>query len=106
MTDALALLALSQLVCLGGLGYLYLHIQELRRRLARVEARLRRQAAGSQDAARPVRIANPARRGEELARLVAQMRQEGADLTTLARRLQRSEEEIRLLLRRFGGVQP
>lgn len=105
MTDALALLALSQLVCLGGLGYLYLHIQELRRRLARVEARLRRQAAGSQDAARPVRIANPARR-EELARLAAQMRQEGADLTTLARRLQRSEEEIRLLLRRFGGVQP
>ncbi len=105
MTDALALLALSQLVCLGGLGYLYLHVQELRRRLTRAEAILRRQAAANQEFARPVRAGSPARR-EELARLAAQMQQEGADLATLARRLQRSEEEVRLLLRRYGGVQP
>lgn len=106
MTDAVALLALSQLICLGGLGYLYLRLQEFRRLLARTNRALAGPAPAhpaARAAARAYAQTQPAARSRaELAALAAQLRDGKADIAALARRLNRSEEEIRLLLRTRG----
>ena len=118
MNDAIALLAISQLVCLGALFYLYTQLQEVKKHgpaRRQPSARVHRmpgpetvnqhsngRAARAAYAA-PVDImtaqAPPAR--AELASLVA--RANGAvDIPALARRMRKSEEEVRLLLRRQG----
>lgn len=119
MNDAIALLAISQLVCLGALFYLYTQLQEVRK--GKVPAR-------KQPSARVHRMPGPASVNQhsqgraakaayaeavtvapaqatpvrgEIASLVA--RANGVvDIPSLARRMRKSEEEIRLLLRRQG----
>lgn len=116
MNDAIALLAISQLVCLGALFYLYTQLQELKkaaparrkpstrvhRMPAAAEVAQGHHAAGRAAQAAytgPVAKAQPAR--AELAALVA--RANGAiDVAALARRMRKSEEEVRILLRRQG----
>ncbi len=104
MTDVIALLAISQLVTLGALFYLYLQLQQLRAGARPVRRRepadgappgipvrgaAARRAAGSPRAAAPQIPADALRRGR-------------VDVAELARRMHRSEEEVRLLLRRQG----
>lgn len=118
MNDAIALLAISQLVCLGALFYLYTQLQEMKKATparrqpsARVHRMPGPATVNQHSAGRAARAAyagpaqevrpasNPAR--AELATLVA--RANGAvDVTALARRMRKSEEEVRLLLRRQG----
>lgn len=120
MNDAIALLAISQLVCLGAIFYLYAQLQELkgkapakrRQPSTRVHrmpgpaevaghstARAARAAYAQPASATVVQPASPLR--GDLASLVA--RSNGVvDIAALARRLRKSEEEVRLLLRRQG----
>ena len=113
MTDAVALLAISQIVCLGGLAYLYAQVQKLRQggRQQRRHAPAPPPARASRTAARAageaytrVPPADPAPRHEprSAAALAAQLTDLGVDVPALARRMNRSEEEVRLLLRRRG----
>lgn len=122
MNDAIALLAISQLVCLGAIFYLYTQVQSLRsgsttqrrRQPARVHqmteptelagaatARAARQAYG---AAAPVPANNPARAmlRAESGNIAQRVSEYGVDVSELARRMRKSEEEVRLLLRRQG----
>ncbi|MGB4862427.1 MAG: hypothetical protein WBO97_08205 [Tepidiformaceae bacterium] len=118
MNDAIALLAISQLVCLGALFYLYTQLQEVRKGAparrqpsARVHRMPGPATVNQHSTARAARAAyadpsqdvqpmqNAAR--NELASLVA--RSNGVvDIQSLARRMRKSEEEVRLLLRRQG----
>lgn len=117
MNDAIALLAISQLVCLAAMIYLYTQLQAVkgaapRRRSAsaRVQPMARsvqvaaRQSAGQ--AARhaystPQRSAPRSPLGRpDSASIAARMTELGMDIPALAGRLQKSEEEVRLLLRR------
>lgn len=105
MTDVIALLAISQLTTLGALFYLHLQVQQLRRDTRPVRraqppatpapgipvrgAALRRTASAAYAATpRPPRDPDPA--------------SAPFDVAELARRMHRSEEEVRLLLRRKG----
>ncbi|MCK9518589.1 MAG: hypothetical protein M0R74_06120 [Dehalococcoidia bacterium] len=104
MNDAVALLAVSQLVCLGALGYLYVEIQRLRK-----EPRPRRfiEPAASQAvvkrAARQAYAPSPqAAFSRDSRSVAARVSEVGVDVPSLARRMNRSEEEVRLLLRRQG----
>lgn len=118
MNDAIALLAISQLVCLGAIFYLYTQLQEMKKpapQRRQTSTRVHRmpgpaevgnlstaraaKAAYAQPAAAPVVQQSPLR--GDLAALVA--RSNGVvDVSMLARRLRKSEEEVRLLLRRQG----
>jgi hypothetical protein len=119
MNDAIAMLAISQLVCLGALFYLYTQLQEVRKGKAparkQPSARVHRMAgpatvnqhsagrAAKAAYAQPAHVtpAQPSPLRGEIASLVA--RANGAvDIPALARRMRKSEEEIRLLLRRQG----
>jgi hypothetical protein len=110
MSDAIVLLAISQVVCLGGMAYLYLQFQTVTRQGGRprhanatfVERPALRQemqpvavaAAAATRAYAAPRLEGPARAAVETA-IDGQV-----NLTTLARRMNKSEEEVRLLLRR------
>jgi hypothetical protein len=112
MSDAIVLLALSQLVCLAGVGYLYSQVQRLRlgrprtRRAAPrfvidgdgATATARNAAAQAYSASSEGTDARPDR-----ASIVARMTELGLDVPALARRMKVSEEEVRLLLRRQGA---
>jgi len=122
MNDAIALLAISQMVCLGAMLYLYSQMQSLRKQapVRRVKsARVASMPHSVQVAARTttVRAAQQAyggaaggssRRGPvqafagDAAAIASRMSDLGMDVPSLARRMQRSEEEVRLLLRRKG----
>jgi hypothetical protein len=114
MNDAIALLAISQLVCLGALIYLYTQLQEIKKLAParrKPSTRVHRMAgpadvsqASNARAARAAYAqpapAHAAARGD-VANLVA--RASGAvDVSALARRMRKSEEEVRILLRRQG----
>jgi hypothetical protein len=115
MNDAIALLAISQLVCLGALFYLYTQLHEVRKSApgrkrqpsARVHQMSGARTVNQYSAARAARAAysppaeeGPVSRGD-LSALIS--RANGAiDITALARRMRKSEEEVRLLLRRQG----
>lgn len=109
MNDAIALLAVSQLGCLGAIGYLYMELQRLRRagagRSRRREEPISPRAA-VQQAARQAYAAGPraatAAFGNDRATLAQRVDELGLDVPALARRMNRSEEEVRLLLRRQG----
>ena len=106
MNDAIALLALSQIICLGALGYLYTQLQALRRRPHRAAAShtVREGAAAAPDApARGTRSRQPhAVPAFDAPALLEHIRNSNMDVPALARKLRRSEDEIRLLLRRQG----
>ena len=118
MTDAVALLAISQLVCLAGLAYLYSQIQKLRQGAPR--PRMDRSSVAPHEELRPApapaprpsatraaqnaygRAAQAHAQPRSAAALAAQLGEMGVDIPALARRMNRSEEEVRLLLRRQG----
>ncbi len=117
MNDAIALIAISQLVCLGALFYLYTQMQELKRAAParrRPSTRVHRLPAaadvaqGQHAAGRAARaaysgpVAQPqAQPRTDVASLIA--RANGAvDVSAIARRMRKSEEEVRILLRRQG----
>lgn len=125
MNDAIALLAISQLICLGGIVYLYGQVQSLRRLAptrrtrsnrvhplpgatqvaAREAANVAARHAYSAAQRPEVRPANPARPrafGAPSPTLAIRANEAGVDVTAIARRMQKSEEEVRLLLRRQG----
>jgi hypothetical protein len=113
MTDAVVLLALSQLVCLGGLAYLYRQVLQLRANAVvrtRPSERVRTLPVDEAPAVVPpserVRRANrpPAKAAPDLASVTRRMHELGVDVPALARRMQRSEDEIRILLRRQGAA--
>lgn len=114
MNDAIALLAISQLVSLGAIIYLYTQVQALRTRaVARRGPSPRAQAIDSAVEIGAGRAAaqaygvhanglrKPVRRAEG-ADLAARLGEMGMDIPALARRMHKSEEEVRLLLRRQG----
>lgn len=118
MNDAIALLAISQMVCLGAIFYLYTQVQQFKKvspKRREPSTRVHRMPGpadvGGHTAARAARAAyaqpvartaaQPAPARADLATLVA--RGEGAvDVSMLARRMHKSEDEVRLLLRRQG----
>jgi hypothetical protein len=116
MNDAIALLAISQLVCLSAMIYLYSQVQLLKSRPARraassrvrpmsrpvdLAARKTATQAARQAYGAPMRPASVRR--PDTAAIAARMSELGVDVPALARRMQKSEEEVRLLLRR-GAV--
>jgi hypothetical protein len=116
MNDAVALLAISQLVCLAALVYLYSQVQTLKaQRPARrtVSPRVHPMArsvtvANQTTAAQAARAAyspaaTTAQKRPDTATLAARISEMGMDIPALARRMQKSEAEVRLLLRR-GAV--
>ncbi|MBE7520155.1 MAG: hypothetical protein HS107_13035 [Thermoflexaceae bacterium] len=117
MNDALALLAVSQLVCIGGLAYLYMQVQSLRAsgrhrrrpgatRVHHIEQSPAAPARATENAARQAYAAQapagPAGRADAAA-IASRMSELGIDIPALARRMRKSEEEVRLLLRRQGA---
>ncbi|MBA4181002.1 MAG: hypothetical protein C0506_10480 [Anaerolinea sp.] len=124
MNDAIALLAISQLVCLGAIFYLYTQVQALRRlapvrraqstrvhplpeptHLAAREAAslaARHAYAASPVARRSPRPAAAAHQSAAPSTLADRVNELGLDVPALARRMHKSEEEVRLLLRRQG----
>jgi hypothetical protein len=107
MNDAIALLAVSQLVCLGAIGYLYMEVQKLRRQPRRSAApRPQHPREAVKQAARQAYAASPRAAssafGRDAGSIAARMNELGIDVPALARRMNRSEEEVRLLLRRQG----
>ena len=118
MNDAVALLAISQLVCLGGIAYLYSQVQALRngsRRQRRSPSQRLHAVDEAVDVAGPYSTRQAARRayGPQLqaprpqtaAQLLAdRVGDVDIDIPALARRMRRSEEEVRLLLRRQGAI--
>lgn len=105
MNDALALLAISQLVCIGGLAYLYMQLQAVQRRLPRQRTepgRVPAMAPARVRAARDAYAPRPAGNLPDAASLATRAAAGAVDVPSLARRLGKSEEEVRLLLRRRG----
>jgi hypothetical protein len=113
MTDAVVLLALSQLVCLGGLAYLYRQVMQLRANAVlptRPSERVRGLPIDEAPALVPAseRVRRPkapqSKSSPDLATVTRRMHELGVDVPALARRMQRSEDEIRILLRRQGAA--
>ena len=114
MNDAIALLAISQLVCLGAIFYLYTQLHALKSasgvRRRHPSARMRHAPATHDSAhAASTRAAEAAYRSSPAPRpaapatsLAARVAETGVDVAALARRMRKSEEEVRLLLRRQG----
>lgn len=122
MNDAIALLSISQLICIAGIAYLYMQLQAVRRDLPRrrpaaarpvhAQASPEPAAAGqarSRAAQQAYGAARPAQPGlgpsllaRDAAAIAARMGELGVDVPALARRMGKSEEEVRLLLRRKG----
>jgi len=103
MTDVITLLAISQLVTLGALFYLYLQVQQLRAGARAIRHRTPPAAETAPEPGIPVR--GPAARAYAAAPRPALDQLRGGarvDVAELARRMHRSEEEVRLLLRRQG----
>ena len=116
MTDVIALLAISQLVCLGAIFYLYMQLQAVKSgapaRKRHASPRVHQMPApaiGQAANARAARAAygagpNPARAAlrRDSANIAERVAEYGVDVPELARRMRKSEEEVRLLLRRQG----
>lgn len=126
MNDAIALLAISQLICLGGIVFLYTQVQSLRRMLpvrrthssrvhplpeatqvaareaANVAARHAYGATRQRPDPRSAPAVQPRVFGASAPSLAIRANEAGVDVTAIARRMNKSEEEVRLLLRRQG----
>lgn len=117
MNDAIALLAVSQLVCIGGLAYLYMQLQSLRAnrrrprradppRVRHIDQSASIPSRAVQNAARQAYSSSPSAPGSvsaDAAAIASRMSELGIDIPALARRMRKSEEEVRLLLRRQGA---
>ena len=110
ISDALALLAISQLVCIGAIAYLYLQVQALqrsqpRRRVVPGSAPAR-PAPSAQRTAQAAFESHPRRAAAgpplEASSLAARLGDRTVDVAALALRMGKSEEEVRLLMRRRG----
>ena len=113
MSDAVVLLALSQMVCLGGLAYLYSQVMKLRagndeRRASDRALPLRQPVEIGLQVPETHRVRRAPARSRAAAMDVAlvakKMNELGLDVPALAQRMNRSEDEIRLLLRRKGAA--
>ncbi|HQW51015.1 MAG TPA: hypothetical protein PL082_03060 [Tepidiformaceae bacterium] len=113
MNDAIALLAISQLVCIGAIFYLYMQLQELRKagpvRHRQPSSRVNHIAppgAAPAATARSARMAYAAAapRPQPASPVPGGTAATGINVADLARRMRKSEEEVRLLLRRQGIV--
>lgn len=113
MMDALALIAVSQLVCIGAIGYLYLQLQAVRREKPQRVRRSPRvqslehpvQAVTREASSRAAREAYAASSTQQAPRPMRPTPEGGhVDIAELARRMNRSEEEVRLLMRRRGAA--
>lgn len=135
MTDTIVLLAISQLVCLSGMAYLYLQFLKMHTRPRRASRRGTRvhgmatardiefddepqyemrvtpvpvraraaYAAAATPAPLPRNASAPAMAaGFDAAAITGRMQELGVDVPTLAKRMKKSEEEVRLMLRRQG----
>lgn len=114
MNDAIVLLSVSQIVCLGGLAYLYLQVQGMDR------GKRRRKPSAMRGLPIEQPIHMPGRQVQEMAPAIitrshaapaaapatapvpiaARMAELGVDIATMARRMNKSEEEVKLMLRR------
>ncbi len=137
ITDAIVLIAVSQLVCLGAIGYLAMQVHNLHREASDrlpngLPGRESKQPRSGRGPVPPMELVrrsavsaytgHTGRGGSQTARsnatqppqqaplpahdvreIVAKMATLGVDVPTLARRVGRSEEEIRLILRRPPG---
>lgn len=102
MTDAVVLIALSQLVCIGGLAYLYAQIQRMKREMPqsrRTSSRVRHLDLDYTAYEAPPAQPGPIFDGGQIA---ARMNELGVDIPALARRMHRTEDEVRALLRAQG----
>ena len=94
MTDAVILIALAQVISFGGLLYLYVQVQQVSQAggpPARERApQQRRQAPAPQQRAPQ----------QDTDAILARLSELDVDVPAMARRMHKSEEEIRLLLRR------
>jgi len=118
LNDAIALLAITQLVCLAGMAYLYSQLQALRNGSRRQRRSLSPrphavdetvEVAAQHSAQQAARRAYGARPQTPRQQTAAQLLAERVgdidiDIPALARRMRRSEEEVRLLLRRQGAI--
>lgn len=114
MNDAIALLAISQLVCLGAIFYLYTQLHALKSassvRRRQPSPRIHHMPAAHESAHAPsARAAHAAYAASQPPHpaaapgtLAARGAGTGVDVAALARRMRKSEEEVRLLLRRQG----
>ena len=111
MNDAIALLAISQLVCLGAIFYLYVQVQAVKSRPRTKRTTISSRAhpmtapvvVAPKQAARAAQAAyGPSTSRGEAAALAARLSDMGVDVPSLAKRMQKSEDEVRLLLRRQG----
>jgi len=116
MNDAIVLIAMSQIICLGAIAYLYWQLQALRQGSQRVRAAAPRPMRVVQDPAsasfsaenleprsRPEPQFTGGGRSADTLALLSRLQESGMDIPALARRMRRSEEEVRLLLRRQGA---
>ncbi len=95
MTDAVVLIALAQVISFGGLLYLYVQLQSVAGRTSpRAPDRASRQ---NYPAAKPAMDADA---------ILARLSELDVDVPAMARRMHKSEEEIRLLLRRQSAGRP
>ena len=104
MTDAIALLALSQLVCLGGLAYLYLQLSRVRREHPsprRASDRVRHLELDYSDY-EPAAVYEEAQPVFPAPNIASRMNELGVDIPALARRMRRTEDEVRALLHTQG----
>ena len=111
MNDAVALLAVSQLACIGALAYLYMQVQSLRTRDPRARRQPSSRVRHVEQAATNLRANGQAARhaysaqagGGAALPVAARLSELGIDIPALARRMRKSEEEVRLLLHRQGA---
>ena len=113
MNDAIALLAMSQIICLGGIAYLHFQLQAVRRLSARQRVRTEVHDNHNKPAPVPTRghtepvyspqQARPPAPTFDTATWLDRTQNSGMDVPALARKLRRSEEEVRLLLHRQGS---
>lgn len=104
MTDVVVLLAISQLICLGGLCYLVRQIFALKGEVADAVDMVSApdEAHPPVEAFAPATEPAPAGSSPEVAALVRRMEELGLDIPALARRMRRSEQEVRMLLNDYG----
>lgn len=113
MNDAIVLLSVSQIVCLGGLAYLYLQVQGMDRGKRRRRSTAMRGQPIDQAVHMPGRQvqemtpaivtrshAAPAAPAPTPVPIATRMAELGVDVATMARRMNKSEEEVKLMLRR------
>lgn len=102
MTDAVVLLAIAQLVCLGAVAYLHTRLAGLQRQVARLRTPAVEQPSARRQGRLPELGAAGPDGAADLATLAARMHELGLDVPALARRMHRSEDEVRALLLRHG----